>query len=41
MLTIIMATHAGITTGEFEKIVTDGIATAKHPKSGRLYTEMV
>src|SRR5215210_3143577 len=40
MLTIVMATHAGITTGEFEKIVTDGIATAKHPKSGRLYTEM-
>jgi len=38
---IVMATHAGMTTEEFEKIVTDWIATAKHPKTGRLYTEMV
>ena len=29
-----------MTTDEFEKIVTDWIATAKHPKTGRLYTEM-
>jgi phosphoglycolate phosphatase-like HAD superfamily hydrolase len=36
-----MATHAGTTTEEFEKVVTDWIATAKHPKTGRLYTEMV
>jgi phosphoserine phosphatase len=36
-----MATHAGTTTGEFDGIVTDWIATAKHPKTGRLYTEMV
>jgi phosphoserine phosphatase len=36
-----MATHAGMTTEEFETIVTDWIATAKHPKTGRLYTEMV
>ena len=36
-----MATHAGMTTEEFEQIVTDWIATAKHPKTGRLYTEMV
>src|SRR3974390_2839678 len=35
------ATHAGMTTEEFEKIVNDWIATAKHPKTGRLYTEMV
>ena len=38
---IVMATHAGMTTGEFEQIVKDWIATAKHPKTGRLYTEMV
>lgn len=38
---IVMATHAGLTTEEFEKIVGDWIATAKHPKTGRLYTEMV
>ncbi|MEJ2656938.1 MAG: HAD family hydrolase [Desulfobacterales bacterium] len=36
-----MATHAGTTTEEFEKIVTDWIATARHPKTGRLFTEMV
>ena len=38
---IVMATHAGLTTEEFEKIVRDWIATAKHPKTGRPYTEMV
>jgi phosphoserine phosphatase len=36
-----MATHAGLTTGEFEIIVSDWIATAKHPKTGKLYTQMV
>jgi hypothetical protein len=36
-----MATHAGMTTEEFEEIVTEWIATAKHPKTGKLYTEMV
>jgi phosphoglycolate phosphatase-like HAD superfamily hydrolase len=38
---IVMATHSGMTTEEFEKIVREWIATAKHPKTGRLYTEMV
>ncbi|CCB64958.1 MULTISPECIES: HAD family phosphatase [unclassified Hyphomicrobium] len=38
---IVMATHAGMTSNEFEKIVTDWITTARHPKTGRLYTEMV
>jgi phosphoglycolate phosphatase-like HAD superfamily hydrolase len=38
---IVMATHAGLTTEEFEKVVTDWIATAKHPTTGKLYTEMV
>ncbi len=38
---IVMATHAGMTTEEFAKIVGDWIATARHPKTGRLYTEMV
>jgi phosphoglycolate phosphatase-like HAD superfamily hydrolase len=36
-----MATHAGTTTEEFDTVVTDWITTAKHPKTGRLYTEMV
>lgn len=39
--TMLLATHAGITTNEFEKIVKDWIVTAKHPVSHRLYTEMV
>jgi len=38
---IVMQTHAGMTTDEFNAIVTDWIATARHPKTGRLYTEMV
>jgi phosphoglycolate phosphatase-like HAD superfamily hydrolase len=38
---IVMATHAGMTTEQFEKLVRDWIATAKHPKTGRLYAEMV
>lgn len=36
-----MVTHAGMTTAEFEKIVADWIATAKHPKFKRPYTECV
>jgi hypothetical protein len=38
---IVMATHAGMTTDDFEAIVKSWIATAKHPKTGRLYSEMV
>jgi hypothetical protein len=38
---LLAATHAGMTTDEFEAAVTDWIATARHPKTGRLYTEMV
>jgi phosphoserine phosphatase len=41
LLEMAMATHVGMTTEEFEQIVTDWITTAKHPKRGRLYTEMV
>ena len=41
LLELVMATHAGMTTKEFEQIVKDWIATARHPKTGKLYTEMV
>ncbi len=41
ILELFMATHTGMTTVEFEQIVKDWIATAKHPKTGKLYTEMV
>jgi hypothetical protein len=37
---LLMATHAGMTTEEFERIVKDWIATARHPSSKRPYTEM-
>jgi hypothetical protein len=41
LLEMAMATHAGMTSDEFEKIVSDWITTAKHPKTGKLFTEMV
>jgi phosphoglycolate phosphatase-like HAD superfamily hydrolase len=41
MVEIIMVTHAGMTTAEFEQIVKDWIVTAKHPKFKRPYTECV
>ncbi len=41
VLQVLMASHAGMTTDEFTKIVQDWISTARHPKTGRLYTEMV
>jgi phosphoserine phosphatase len=41
MLEIVMATHAGMTTAEFEQIVKDWLVTAKHPKFKRPYTECV
>jgi phosphoserine phosphatase len=41
VLEIVMASHADLTAAEFERIVRDWIETARHPKTGRLYTEMV
>jgi len=38
---LIMATHAGMTSDEFAKIVSDWVGTAKHPKSGKPFTSMV
>jgi phosphoglycolate phosphatase-like HAD superfamily hydrolase len=38
---LIMATHAGMTTEEFEAAVTSWLTTAKHPRFGRPYTELV
>ncbi|HEY7518028.1 MAG TPA: HAD family hydrolase [Methylomirabilota bacterium] len=35
------ATHAGMTTTDFERIVKDWLATARHPKFNRPYTEVV
>jgi phosphoglycolate phosphatase-like HAD superfamily hydrolase len=41
LMELMMATHAGMTTEEFETIVQDWLATARHPKTKRPYTEMV
>ncbi|MBK1650273.1 HAD family hydrolase [Rhabdochromatium marinum] len=40
LLELVMATHTGMSTAEFEKTVTDWFKTAKHPKFNRLYTEL-
>jgi hypothetical protein len=41
LLEIVMATHAGMTTEEFSRIVKEWINTARHPKTNKLYKEMV
>jgi hypothetical protein len=41
LMELIMATHAGMTTQEFEKTVQDWLATARHPRFKRPYTELV
>ncbi|MCP5523934.1 MAG: haloacid dehalogenase-like hydrolase [Verrucomicrobiales bacterium] len=41
LMEMTVATHAGLTTGEFEKIVKEWIRTARHPVTGRAYTDMV
>jgi phosphoglycolate phosphatase-like HAD superfamily hydrolase len=41
VLSIMAATHTGMTTDEFSAAVTQWITTAKHPHTGRLITDMV
>jgi phosphoglycolate phosphatase-like HAD superfamily hydrolase len=38
---LIAATHAGTTSVEFQKSVTDWLATSRHPRFNRPYTELV
>ncbi len=38
---LMAATHAGMTTEEFARAVSDWIASARHPKTKQLYTDMV
>ncbi len=40
MAELLMATHAGMTTEEFEKIVRDWFVTARHPRFKRPYIEL-
>jgi hypothetical protein len=41
ILELVMATHAGMSTDEFEIIVKDWITSAKHPETDKLYKQMV
>ena len=41
LFALIMATHADNTTEEFSQTVKDWLSTARHPKTGRPYTDMV
>jgi hypothetical protein len=41
LVELVMATHAGMTPSEFEKIVKDWLATAKHPRFGQPFTQCV
>jgi hypothetical protein len=41
VLEIVMATHAGLSTDEFDQAVRDWLATARPPTTRRPYTEMV
>ena len=40
MVELLMASHAGMSTAEFETIVTDWLDTARHPRFKRRYTEL-
>jgi phosphoserine phosphatase len=41
LLQIVMTTHSGMTTGEFDQAVKEWINTATHPGTKKLYKEMV
>jgi phosphoserine phosphatase len=41
IMELVAATHTGMTTDEFSRIVTQWTATARHPRFNRLYTDCV
>ena len=41
VMEIVAATHSGMTTDEFERIVSNWLVNATHPRTGRRYTDMV
>jgi phosphoserine phosphatase len=41
LLEAVAATHAGVTTEEFRKTVLDWLATARHPRFNRPYTDLI
>ncbi|MEZ4739844.1 MAG: haloacid dehalogenase-like hydrolase [Flavobacteriales bacterium] len=40
ILELVMASHTGMSTEEFTTIVKNWLATAKHPKTGKAFTDM-
>lgn len=40
IMELLMATHTGMTAAEFEQIVKEWFATAKHPRTGRRFLDM-
>ena len=38
---LVAASHAGLSADDFQQLVRDWIRTARHPQTGRLYTQMV
>lgn len=41
MVELVMGTHAGMTVTDFERLVLDWLATARHPRFKRPYTDLV
>jgi len=41
ILEVVMATHAGMSAEEFEQVVADWLATARHPRFDRPFTDLV
>jgi phosphoserine phosphatase len=41
LMTLLMATHAGMTSADFAGLAADWIGTARHPRFDRPYTELV
>jgi phosphoglycolate phosphatase-like HAD superfamily hydrolase len=41
LIELVIATHSGMTTEEFESMAREWLATKRHPKTNRLFTEMV
>ncbi len=41
IMALLMATHTGMTESEFSSIVGEWLSTARHPTTGRMYSQMV
>jgi phosphoserine phosphatase len=41
LMQLVIATHSGMTTEDFDNVAREWLATKRHPKTNRLYTEMV